>query len=175
MKTRIVLLTGVLSLLSGTLRAETLSLVGEWGFTLDLQRRGEASGWPDIKPVEGKKHWTGWDVVTVPHTYSGDRTPRALYTAAAAELTSVVLADGSDRQRLGRRDGNDYLAQEFSRKTLRNHTLRITRPDGGAPETSALPDLAPGESWKQEFARLPKGTSLEVTSPGGLHTAVLQR
>jgi hypothetical protein len=40
------------------------------GFTLGLQRRSEASGCPNLKPVEGKKPWTNRGLVTVEHTYS---------------------------------------------------------------------------------------------------------
>jgi len=40
------------------------------GFTLGLQRRSEASGCPNLKPVKGKKPWTNRGLVTVEHTYS---------------------------------------------------------------------------------------------------------
>ena len=43
--------------------------------TLGLQRRGEASSWPNLKPIEGKKPLTDRDLVTVPSIYS-DGDPR---------------------------------------------------------------------------------------------------
>lgn len=123
------------------------------------------SRYPDTTPGG----YRAWGLVT------GDRTPRALYTAAAADLTSVILdvkagANGSAAATVSVTSRPDFPAQ-----TLRGYTLRIVRPAGAAPETITLPDLAPGKSWQQDFATLPQGTTLEVLRPSGLRTAVLQR
>jgi len=90
MKSRLLCIALTLAVSCPALRAESLSLAGEWGFTLDLQRRGEASGWPDLKPAESEKPWTGWDVVTVPHTYSGG-DPRHEHTGAAWYVRSFEV------------------------------------------------------------------------------------
>jgi beta-glucuronidase len=123
------------------------------------------SRYPDTTPGG----YRAWGLVT------GDRTPRALYTAAATDLTSVVLevepaAGGADAATVKVAARKDFPAQ-----TLRGYTLRVTSPAGGAVETIKLPDLAPGAAWKQDFARLPKGTTLEVVRPGGLRTATVLR
>lgn len=114
------------------------------------------SRYPDTTPGG----YRAWGLVT------GDRTPRALYTAAAAELTSVLLAAEGTKITVTSRS-------DFPSKTLRGYTLRLTRA-GGASETIALPDLAPGQSWQQTFPDLPKGTTLEVVRPGGHRTAGFQ-
>lgn len=112
--------------------------------------------------------YRAWGLVT------GDRTPRALYTAAAADLTSVVLniraaASGSDGVTVSVGSRADFPAM-----TLRGYVLRILPPGGGAPTTIKLPDLAPGASWQQDFARWVKGSTIEVIRPSGIRTAMRQ-
>jgi beta-glucuronidase len=116
------------------------------------------SRYPDTTPGG----YRAWGLVT------GDRTPRALYTTAAAELTSVVLdvkpaAAGAAQITVTSR-------ADFPSRTLRGYSLRIVRP-GAAPQAIALPDLAPGAAWQQEFAAWPQGTQLEVLRPNGDLTA----
>ena len=61
-------------------------------FTLGLQRRSEASGCPNLKPVEGKKPWTNRGPVTVEHTYSdGDLSHEQ--TGAAWRTTSFDVQE----------------------------------------------------------------------------------
>ncbi len=120
------------------------------------------SRYPDTTPGG----YRAWGLVT------GDRTPRALYTTAAAELTSVDLKVASAQAGADKSTVTVASRADFPARTLRGHTLRVVRP-GAAPETIALPDLAPGASWHQDFARLPSGTQLEVVRPSGDRTATL--
>ena len=89
MNSRILPLLGIFGILASVLGAETLSLEGPWGFALDPQRRGESSHWPEIKKAEGKTPWTGWDTVTVPHSWSGDL--RYEHTGAAWYVRSFEV------------------------------------------------------------------------------------
>lgn len=118
------------------------------------------SRYPDTTPGG----YRAWGLVT------GDRTPRALYTAAAAELTSVELSAEPAAPGASATKVTVASREDFPARTLRGYTLRVARP-GAAAETIALPDLAPGAEWHREFPNLPKGTTLEVVRPSGDPTA----
>jgi beta-glucuronidase len=119
------------------------------------------SRYPDTTPGG----YRAWGLVT------GDRTPRGLYTAAAADLSSVVLSVHAAATGADARIVTVTSRADFPARTLRGYALRVVTPGGGAPETITLPELAPGTSWQQMFARLPAGTILEVLRPGDLPTA----
>jgi beta-glucuronidase len=123
------------------------------------------SRYPDTTPGG----YRAWGLVT------GDRTPLALYTAAAADLTSVLLDVQAAPGDSAAATVTVASRADFPARTLRGHSLRLVPPDGGAPETIPLPDLAPGASWRREFPRLPQGTRLEVLRPGGLPAAARPR
>jgi len=58
-----------------TLKAQNISLNGEWSFTIDPMQKGEAFGWHQpwkVKESDTVLLVDGFDKVTVPHTYTLD-------------------------------------------------------------------------------------------------------